>query len=236
MGATTRIFNGFPREAFAFLAGLAGNNTKAWFNAHRDAYDKSIVAPALAFTDAMGARLKAIAPSLEPEPWVGGSLFRINRDVRFAVDKSPYKTHVGIRLRDGGLIRSSKCTGPLFYVEFDAAHLRLGVGIKEFDKQTLESFRSAVVGKGAVEVVKAIRWAESRGHKILGERLTRVPAAYATQPSNELLKCKGVFIRHEMLVPPEIHGPEFVRYCGRWFKQYGPLFQALRQIAVQGLV
>ncbi|BAV33251.1 hypothetical protein SCL_0935 [Sulfuricaulis limicola] len=48
---------------------------------------------------------------------------------------------------------SSKCTGPLFYVEFDTTSLRLGVGVKEFDNATLAAYRHAVANRRAAKVL-----------------------------------------------------------------------------------
>ena len=110
MKETSGAFHGFPREAFTFLLGLSRNN-KAWFDANRPIYDAAVVAPDLSFVEALGARLQAFAPSVTADPKVGGSLFRIHRDTRFSPDKRPYKTHVGIRFRDGGAATSSGYTG-----------------------------------------------------------------------------------------------------------------------------
>lgn len=87
---------GFPAETLAFLRGLAENNTKAWFEAHRADYQAHYVEPALAFVAALGPRLQQIAPGAQFEPRINGSLFRINRDVRFSADKSPYKHHIDL--------------------------------------------------------------------------------------------------------------------------------------------
>ncbi|HLA91010.1 MAG TPA: DUF2461 domain-containing protein [Gemmatimonadaceae bacterium] len=236
MGTTRETFKGFPSEAIAFLSQLARNNNKGWFDAHRATYDAAIVAPALAFVESMGAAIRTFAPSVVPEPRIGGSLFRIHRDTRFSNDKRPYKTHVGIRLRDGDTARASSCTGPLFYVEFDASRLRLGVGVKEFDTRTLEAYRRAVARrKDATALGNMIHRAEAQGHHVLGEMLTRAPAAYTHQADDELLRRRGLFVCEERTLPREIHGPEFTLYCKRWFAAYAPLFHGLRRIAIAGL-
>jgi uncharacterized protein (TIGR02453 family) len=89
----------FSRATFAFLRGLAENNEKAWFDAHRDDYERHVREP-------FAAALEAAADATVGGPWElhGGreTMFRINRDVRFAKDKSPYKTNVGgLLTRDG---------------------------------------------------------------------------------------------------------------------------------------
>jgi len=59
----------------------------AWFDAHRAEYERGYLAPALAFIAAMDAPLRRLNPTIRAEPRVNGSLFRINRDVRFSRDK-----------------------------------------------------------------------------------------------------------------------------------------------------
>lgn len=233
MRGTNDSFEGFPKETFVFLAGLARNNNKVWFDANRDVYDSMVVGPALAFVESLGTGLRTFAPSVKPEPRIGGSLFRIHRDTRFSDDKSPYKTYVGIRLRDGDTSTSSKCTGPLFYVEFDARTLRLGVGAKEFEPPMLETYRQTVAkSRGAKIFSDILGKARTKGHDILGDMLARVPSAYAEQQDNELLKRKGLFVLEKMPLPAEIHRRDFVAYCRRWFKSYAPLFHELKRISV----
>jgi uncharacterized protein (TIGR02453 family) len=84
-------FDGFPPAALRFLRGLARHNTKEWFEAHRAEYEQAVKAPMVALVEEMDARLGRLAPE-----FVGDrrrSVFRIHRDVRFAKDKSPYKTN-----------------------------------------------------------------------------------------------------------------------------------------------
>ena len=85
-------FRGFGRGALAFLRGLARNNTREWFQAHRDDYEREVRAPLAALVEEMDVRFAALAPEIVGDP--KRSLFRIHRDVRFSNDKSPYKTNV----------------------------------------------------------------------------------------------------------------------------------------------
>jgi len=233
MAKSKDAFKGFTPEAFEFLSKLSENNNKTWFDAHRGVYDAAIVAPALLFVESMALALKAIAPSVKSEPRIGGSLFRIHRDTRFSADKSPYKAHVGIRFRDADTASSSKCTGPLFYVEFDATRLRLGIGVKEFGSNTLQSYRRAVARKEAAdEITGIIRRAHRGGHAVLGDVLARIPTSYSSQADNELLRRKGLFIVRETGLPNEIYRPDFVAFCMRSFEPQAPLFDRLRRIAL----
>lgn len=89
-------FNGFPRQYFTFFNQLKKNNSKEWFEKHRSEYDDSVMHPAREFVIAMGNKLRKIAPEVNAIPKINKSLFKINRDVRFSKDKSPYKTYMGI--------------------------------------------------------------------------------------------------------------------------------------------
>lgn len=169
-----------------------------------------------------------VAPTVKTEPKIGGSLFRVHRDTRLSSDKTPYKTHVGIRFRDSDTAMSPRCTGPVFYVEFDARRFRLGVGVKEFDPDTLAAYRRE-------EIADVIRRAEGNGCAILGGVLARPPAGYEDKAANELLRRKGRFACTETPPPKEIHRQDFGAYCVRWFKPYAPLFDRLRKIARAGM-
>lgn len=78
--------------SFAFLRGLAANNGKPWFEAHRANYEQDVKAPIAALITDVAAALTADGLPLEGE--AKRSAFRINRDTRFSKDKSPYKTAV----------------------------------------------------------------------------------------------------------------------------------------------
>ena len=85
----------FTPRLFDFLRALKANNNRVWFLAHKSAYDSDAREPMLRFIEDFAPRLRRISKHYvaDPRP-VGGSMFRIHRDVRFSHDKSPYKTHV----------------------------------------------------------------------------------------------------------------------------------------------
>jgi len=93
-------FAGFSARDLDFLTGLAANNDKTWFTAHRAAYDDGL-------KPAMGALIAALntafaARDLPFEGEAKKNIFRIHRDVRFSKDKRPYKTHVSASLTREG--------------------------------------------------------------------------------------------------------------------------------------
>src|SRR6478672_9689367 len=96
-GATTTLqptatFGGFSRAAIDFLAELAMNNDRAWFQPRKADYERLLKEPLQALCVAVAARFESRGVPLQSDPL--RSPFRIYRDTRFSKDKSPYKTHV----------------------------------------------------------------------------------------------------------------------------------------------
>ncbi|MDP1732873.1 MAG: TIGR02453 family protein [Sulfuritalea sp.] len=90
----------FSKATFRFLDELAANNDRGWFEANKPRYEELVREPALDFITAMAEPLAKFAPHFRAEPRkMGGSLMRVFRDTRFARDKSPYKTNIGIQFR-----------------------------------------------------------------------------------------------------------------------------------------
>lgn len=85
-------FEGFRPEAAEFLAELAMNNERAWFQAHKADYERLCKGPMEAFVEALAARFAARDLPLLADP--RRSIFRIYRDTRFAKDKSPHHDKV----------------------------------------------------------------------------------------------------------------------------------------------
>lgn len=87
-------FQGFPKETFAFLSDLSSNNRKAWFDANRDRFRRVVEQPVQDFVSVMCSWLTHAFRDIKH---LAAKIFRIHRDIRFSKDKTPYKTHIGIR-------------------------------------------------------------------------------------------------------------------------------------------
>lgn len=105
-------FENFPMKTVGFLKKLSKNNSKEWFEEHRDDYNSKFLEPAFQFVTEMGDKLSSIAPDIMAVPKIDKSVFRLHRDVRFSKDKSPYKTNLGIYFWKGK--RKWKAPGSIF--------------------------------------------------------------------------------------------------------------------------
>jgi len=216
----TMSFNGFPKQTVSFLNDLKKNNTKEWFNHHRQEYEDHLMAPARAFVEAMGERLKTISPGIISVPKVNKSLFRINRDTRFSPDKSPYKTNLGILFWEGKGPRM-ECSG--YYFHLEPPNLMLGLGLYMFSKDFMERYRQAVVapesGSELTSIVKGIERIE--GFSLGGKHYKRIPFGFdADHPNAELLLHNGLYAGGETEIPKELYSKDLLDFC---IEKYRPL-------------
>ena len=87
-------------KLFSFIEELSINNNRMWFEDNKNRYEDDVRTPLLSFIADFEVYLKQLSPHFNAEAKkVGGSLFRIFRDVRFSKDKSPYKNYWGISFK-----------------------------------------------------------------------------------------------------------------------------------------
>jgi uncharacterized protein (TIGR02453 family) len=224
------VFRGFTKETVRFFTALRKNNNRDWFERNRETYEDHVLAPAKLFVTAMGARLKAIAPGVVAVPKVNKSIFRINRDTRFSLDLSPYKTNLGIYFWDGA---RSRMESPGFYFHLEPPDLRLGGGMYSIPDNLLGRFRQALVDpKRGAEIGKIV--AEIRaipGFSVDGMHYKRVPAGYDPgHPNAGLLKHKGLYAGVEAKIPDVFYSARLVEYCFERFVPLLPLHRWLMKL------
>ncbi len=176
-------FAGFPGGALAFLRGLARNNRKEWFEAHRDAYEQTLRAPMRALVEEVDVHLARFAPELVGSPRT--SMFRIHRDVRFSKDKSPYKTHAAcwFHHRDAGhgVGREAVRGGAGFYFHLGLDGAFCAGGIWMPPRPALQRLRERIAEdpEGFAELVTAPSFRRRFGGLDEEAMLVRMPRGYA---------------------------------------------------------
>ena len=208
-------FSGFPKGTPAFLRAVRRNNDKAWFDAHRNDYERLYLEPAKGFVVAAGAALRSLGPEIVAEPRVNGSIFRINRDIRFSPDKRPYKDHLDLWFWEGE--RRTATSG--FYFRLTPSTLGLGSGAHRLDRERIAEYRDAVVDPKAGPALKrAITASEKAGASVEGEHYKRTPPGYeATGETERLLRFNALWTGADEPIPDALFGPELVGHCvERW--------------------
>jgi uncharacterized protein (TIGR02453 family) len=222
-------FNGFFKETLYFFETLKENNNKPWFDQNREIYDDYVIGPAKSFVVAMGARLKEIAPNTNADPRTNKSLFRINRDIRFSKDKSPYKTHMGLVFWDGDLPRMESS---VFYFHLEPDRIMLGTGIYKFTRLQLEEYRNSVVhSRYGKELGKICKELTGKGYDFGGKNYKKIPRGFNGEHENAaLLLYDGMHVGKDFAIPKEFYSRDFLDFCLKPFKEMLPIQKWLSEL------
>jgi uncharacterized protein (TIGR02453 family) len=181
-------FEGFPASGVAWFRALALEQNREWFQAHREGYETLWLTPMKALLSELARPLaKVYGRKLGPP-----KIFRLNRDVRFSKDKSPYKTNIAALVPFEG---HAAMMGPA------ALYLHLGLGdvvafgFYAFEPAALQRLRRAILhersGPAAQKLIEAARKKGLVLHAM--ETLKRAPPGVAPDhPRIELLRHKGL--------------------------------------------
>jgi len=220
--APRMAFTGFSEDTLAFLRELERNNTKLFFDANKARFQKAWVEPAMELVVAVGPKLRKHAPSISFEPRIGGSLMRMNRDVRFSKDKSPYKTHLDLFFWEG----EDKGWGlPGFFFRLTEKQLMVGAGVHMLDKDGLARYRAAVADERGVALAKLVAKLRKLDGVVVGHKgYKKVPKGFdPDHPRAELLRFDGLHAVYETPVPPELSSAGFADLVLARFKTTSPL-------------
>jgi uncharacterized protein (TIGR02453 family) len=172
-----RRFDGFQPETFAWFEGLEADNSRAWFTAHRDVYERAV-----------RGELEAMLEELVDE--LGGRvrMFRQHRDVRFSADKSPYKTTTY------GVIADRPDSLASLYAQLSATALFAGTGYYRLGRDQLARFREAVAGDATGPALEsAVAAVRAAGLEVYGEALRTAPRGFPRDhPRAELLRHRSL--------------------------------------------
>ena len=167
-------FQGFPEAALDFYDDLEMDNTKSFWEAHKAVYDEAVKAP-------MAALMAALEPEFGP-----AKVFRPYRDVRFAKDKTPYKTN------QGAFVGAGPACG--WYVEIAARGVRTGAGFYDASGTDLARIRTSIDNEATgKQLQRILAKLEKAGFTIGGQKLKTTPRGYdAEHPRIELLRHKSL--------------------------------------------
>ena len=195
----TERFTGFQPEAIQFLADLAANNQREWFQPRKGEYERLLKRPLEALCVALEERFGARGIPLRADP--ARSPVRIYRDVRFAKDKSPYKTNIGAdfpwheRDRAGDAVATDEGRhGIGGYFHLQPGEIFAGGGMWHPEPARLAAFRRAVVADPeSVHAALGDRGFVETFGEVEGDSLKRVPTGFPRDhPDADLLKLKDV--------------------------------------------
>lgn len=228
-------FPGFRPAAVRFFRDLAANNTRPWFEANRDVYEREVKAPMMILVEEVDARLGAVAPEFTGSP--KKNIYRIHRDTRFSKDKNPYKVNAACWWghRDAARRQEGAHPGAGLYFELNATGPYAAGGTWMPERPTLNVIRQAIVDdpEGFEAIVTARPFGKT--WKALDEEamLTRLPRGYAPgHPAERWLRYQS-FTATAMLTRKEATSTELPDLLMEKFDSLFPFVRWLNR--VQGL-
>jgi uncharacterized protein (TIGR02453 family) len=185
-------FTGFPSQALDFYDDLEVDNTRTFWEKHKGTYEYSVKRPMVALCAALG------------EEFGEAKVFRPYRDVRFAKDKTPYKT------AQGAFVEVGPATG--WYVEISARGVRTGAGFYDATGERIARIRAAIDDdRRGNDLAAMIKKLEATGWVIGGHVLKTAPRGYdLSHPRIDLHRHKSLTIGHDYGFEPIIHSPELL--------------------------
>jgi uncharacterized protein (TIGR02453 family) len=215
----------FTDKTFKFLRALARNNKRAWFQAHKAQYLEHVRDPYLRLVADLQPALREVSEHYRADPRpVGGSLFRLQRDTRFANDKTPYKTHAGARFFHA---RGRQVEAPSFYLHVQPGHCFIGAGLWHPEQPTLRRLRQFIHDNPAAWTKATRAPAFKRRYELGGESLVRVPHGYAADhPLLDDLKRKS-FVAMAPIEDDAVLGPRLRQVVEGHFRGLAPLVDYL---------
>jgi uncharacterized protein (TIGR02453 family) len=237
--ATTTRFEGFDPAAIQFLADLAQNNDRAWFQPRKAEFERLCREPMEAMIGALAARLEARGVPILADP--KRSPFRIYRDTRFSNDKSPYKTHLGASFPwvegrpglDAGGGHVERAHGNGGYFHFEPGEMYAGGGMWHMDRPSLDAFRAAVrdepdrVRTALEEPAFVAAFGDAHGH----DALRRFPPGYPRDhPLARMFLWKDVVFGRR-LSDVEVMSPDLPDRLAEDFAAAMPVFRFLSTLA-----
>ena len=161
----------FTQDYIDFFTELNKNNQREWFHANKKRYEKSVKIPFATFINDL---ISAVSDLEEPIPMEAkDAIFRINRDIRFSADKSPYKDHMAAIVSPYG---KKDHTHPGIYIQANHIDVRLYSGCHSLDKNQLQQLREYIAEKPDEfeSLISDAKFVKTFG-EIRGEKNKRIP-------------------------------------------------------------
>ena len=184
------------KSTLDFLNTIKFNNNRDWFIKNRSLYSEA--------KDNFESFVQEIIDkTIDFEPIMKGlevksCVYRINRDIRFSNDKSPYKTHFGAFIVRGGKKNGDKFAG--YYIHIEPGKSIIAGGAYMPPSSWLSSIREKIneEPEKLIKIIQSKDFIKYFG-KIEGEKLKTAPKGYPSDhPNIDLLKFKSYLIVNEV--------------------------------------
>lgn len=196
----------FTSNYLSFFAQLSENNNTDWFTTYKKDYEKDVKKPFEAFISKLIFEMNALTPEITISP--SEAIFRINKDIRFSADKSPYKTEMSAVISKKGK-KSNPCPG--LYLRLGAEEVTVAAGLKMLEKEELLEVRHHIAqhSEQLEEIIQEPKFKQAFG-EIQGDKIKRIPEEFKEAATHQPLLYHSSFLAMTKLPATEITKPDFV--------------------------
>jgi len=227
-------FKGF-KKALEFLKSIRKNNSKEYFEAHRDEYEQYILNPSKAFVVEMGEHLMALEPTVDAEPKINKSLFKMYRDVRrMGENKEPMKSKIGIIFPQGGW-SGCRLQKSSFYLHFSPDELFVAVGVRWFNKPMLDAYREYIGDEERrVALDETLKKINALGYGTMGREYKKYPKGFTPQMKSVDLSLHKGMATYKILEPAIIEdGDKLIDTLYKIYEDMLPLQQIMYEVSLR---
>lgn len=210
----------FTPDYEAFFKELKLNNHRDWFHENRSRYETHVKTPFYQFVSDAIERMQLFDPKCQIE--AKDAVFRINRDIRFSKEKTPYKTQMSAIVGAGGRKGGMADTG--IYFEIGERYVRVYGGVYQPEKEQLQAIRQEILynTKAFESVIDGEAFKRWFG-EIKGEKNKRLAPEFAEIQEHQPLIANKQFYYFADLNPDML-------YSDRLLDQFFEAFEASREV------
>lgn len=215
------MFQGYSNETFEFFMAIRFNNNRPFFQDNRDWYLRAVREPSIALAQELAEVIEEIDPNLERRPHRAVS--RINRDIRFSRDKSPYRDHIWLSFHH---TEEEKGKLPGLYFELNDNGGYLGMGFYRGNKPLMDAIRTRILARPGEMLELYLPIAQDHLlHADISSRIAipnEVPAELRA-----LYAAKSFYFEKEITDFDLIRSPELADEIKESFKRLQPLYRTI---------
>lgn len=216
------MFKGFKKETIQFFLDLRFHNSKAFMDENRERYIKSVREVFYAFIEDVGGRLQKLDEDLEIRPHK--CLSRINRDIRFSRDKSPYRDHLWISI---GKAAVSKDGMPFFWFELGPEFVNWGVGTWGENRGMMDVLRRRMLARPD-DFIRILELLYTNGLRMGGNEWKKMPVpAEIPEVLRPMYLKKEIYISRDTAKVADALKPDIADKVYRDFELLMPVYKML---------
>lgn len=217
------MFYGFGKELISFFLDIRFHNSKAFMDENRERYIRDVRTPFYSFIENMGPCLQKIDEDFEIRPHK--CLSRINRDIRFSKDKSPYRDHLWVAFRKAA---ADKDGMPFYWFEISPEHVNWGLGIWSENRNLMDAMRRKMEARPE-DFLRLLPVLRDRGFALSGREWKKMDVPSSFPEELRPWYRKRDIYAEKMNVPLEaIHSSDLCDRVARDYEALSPLYHIFR--------